>query len=230
MSNKTDIKGDGNEILQDITNSTITIIRNGQEKTIYKHLGSIPTYPELFIGRDNEVETIHQSLTTKKNILLLVNGKGGIGKTTLASKYYYEYRKYYQHLVWVFSGISIIEALLTLKIPLAIDFPAENNSEQNLPILLQAMAELNEPCLLIIDNANELAGIQKYHGALLQCSNFHILLTTRINKKIHNTELYQVKPLYKIAALSLFKKHYSEHDHSEDELFFTLFQKMRIKS
>ena len=196
------------------------------EKKILKHLGNIPTFPELFIGRINEVETVHQRLVNNQNILLLVNGKGGIGKTTLASKYYYQYQEYYQHLVWVFSGTSIVDALLTLALPLSMEFPNEANNDQRLTMLLKAMTELNKPCLLIIDNANELTDIQKYHGALLQCSNFHVLLTTRVNKKILNTQLYEVNPLDQKDALLIFKKHYPNHDESEDDLFFSLFQKV----
>jgi Flp pilus assembly protein TadD len=223
-----DIINENSEIGQQNNNSVVNnnITHIYGDKKIKKHLGTIPTFPERFLGRKNEAEAIHQSLTTKQNLLLLVNGEGGIGKTTLASKYYYQYRNYYQHLVWVFSGISIIEALLSLKLPLGVDFPDQATNEQRLTILLRAMAELNEPCLLIIDNANEINDIEKYHGALLQCANFHVLLTTRVNKKLHNTELYEVKPLDKIDALALFKAHYAEHDAAEDTLFFTLFEKV----
>ncbi len=194
------------------------------DKKILKYLGNIPTYPEFFIGRDNEVEAIHQRLTTNQNILLLVNGRGGIGKTTLASKYYYTYQKHYQHLVWVFSGMSIVDALLSLALPLGLKFPVKANNDERLSMLLQTMAELNRPCLLIIDNANKLLDIQKYHGELLKCSNFHILLTTRINKELSNTTIYEVKPLEPKAALQLFIKHYKAHDSNEDALFFSIYE------
>jgi len=195
-----------------------------KENDIPKYLGSKPTFPELFIGRDTEVEAIHQSLTTKQNILLLVNGAGGIGKTTLASKYYYQYQDYYQHLVWVFSGISIIDALLTLAMSLEVEFPPKMPNEERFSVLLQAMAELNEPCLLIIDNANEVADIEKYYGTLLQCTNFHILLTTRVNKQLHNTKLYEVKPLEPKDAIQLFIRHYEAHDTNENDLFFSIYE------
>ncbi len=193
-------------------------------KKILKHLGTIPTFPEYFIGRDKEVEVVHQRLTTQQNILLLVNGRGGIGKTTLASKYYYQYQDYYQHLVWVFSGTSIVEALLTLAFPLGVEFPPQSEPEQKLNILLQTLLELHKPCLLIIDNANELKDIQTYHNRLLACTNFHILLTTRVNKEIPNTTFYKVKPLEPKAALQLFKKHYPDHTTTEDDLFFQIYE------
>ena len=226
MSNKSDIRGNNNPVFQGIEKSTINVTINGEQRTIAKHLGSIPTYPQLFIGRDDEVKTVHQRLVNQENILLLVNGRGGIGKTTLASKYYYQYHDYYQHLVWVFSGTSIVDALLTLALPLDVEFPNKANNDQRLNILLQTMAELSKPCLLIVDNANELKDIEKYHGVLLKCTNFHVLLTTRVNKEILNTQLYQVKPLNQNDALAIFKKHYPNHDASEDALFFSLFQKV----
>lgn len=197
---------------------------NYANKKIPKHLGTIPTFPELFIGRENEVEAVHQRLINQQNILLLVNGQGGIGKTTLASKYYYQYQDYYQHLVWVFSGTSIVDALLTLALPLGVEFPPKMPNEERFTVLLKEMAELNKPCLLIMDNANEITDIEKYHGALLQCTNFHILLTTRVNTKIHNTEIYEVKPLTPEAALQLFTKHYKTHDTNENDLFFAIYE------
>ena len=155
---------------------------------------------------------------------MLVNGRGGIGKTTLASKYYYQYQDYYQHLVWVFSGTSIVDALLTLALPLGVEFPPKMPNEECFTVLIKAMAELNELCLLIMDNTNEITDIEKYHGVLLQCTNFHILLTTRVNSKIHNTEIYEVKPLTPEAALRLFSKHYDTHDTNENDLFFEIYE------
>lgn len=115
---------------------------------------------------------------------------------------------------------------LHLELPLDVDFPQEADNAIKLNILLQTMMPFNKPCLLIIDNANELEDIETYHNRLLSCTNFHILLTTRVNKKIYNTQFHKVKPLDKTEALMIFKNHYEAHDAEEDELFFALFEKV----
>ena len=167
-----EVTNDNSEIKQQ--NNFSNVYNYYGENKILKHLGNIPAYPELFIGRDKEVEAVHERLVHQQNVLLLVNGRGGIGKTTLASKYYYHYKEYYRHLVWVFSGTSIVDALLTLALPLNVQFAPNATNEERLTALLQVMAGLNRPCLLIVDNANELTDIEKYHKTLLQCSNFFI--------------------------------------------------------
>ena len=60
-------------------------------KKIQKQIGYIPPKPAVFFGRKRSPKKIRRKLNN--NLLLLVNGEGGIGKTTLAAKYYYRYKK-----------------------------------------------------------------------------------------------------------------------------------------
>ena len=67
------------------------VFNNGNKK-IRKLLGTIPIKPEIFIGRHDVLEEIHEKLfNNERKCLLLVNGEGGIGKTTVASCYYHKY-------------------------------------------------------------------------------------------------------------------------------------------
>src|SRR5258706_16408815 len=100
-------------------NINSTVYNYYLKKEIKRFLGS-PFFPEIFIGREDELNNIHQQLNAGENLLLLVNGEGGIGKTTLASQYYLKYQDYYQHLAWVFTEHSLAEAMLTLALALEI--------------------------------------------------------------------------------------------------------------
>ena len=186
-------------------------------KKINKHLATIPFTPDVFQGREEDLEAIHDKLFKGNNLLLLVNGEGGIGKTTLASKYYQAYHKEYTHLAWVFAEKSLHDAILTLAYPLQVTFPERMTEEERLQVLLCEMAELNRPCLLVIDNANSLDDLESHYHALNACSNFHLLLTTRITEFAH-AEVHAIRPLDEKNAITLFTRLYPNHNRKEDNL------------
>jgi len=191
------------------------------EKQIKKYLTLPPFQSDYFIGRENDLIAIHEKLFQGENLLLLVNGRGGMGKTTIAAKYFKKYEADYQHLAWVFTGESLLDALLTLAIPLQVQFGEKMPNEERLPLLLKAMANLKKPCLLVIDNANRPEELQKYYLALRTCPNFHLLLTTRITS-FENAERHEVKPLERDDRFSLFQKHYPKLQTEEHELLSSI--------
>ena len=65
-----------------------------------KRLNRLPGLPKGFVGREGELEEITSMLQGEKPVLLL-NGVGGIGKTTLAKKYLYEQYDQYDHIAWI---------------------------------------------------------------------------------------------------------------------------------
>lgn len=190
-----------------------------------RHLLPPPFQPEVFIGRAENLAEIHQTLFSRAKedtILLLVNGQGGIGKTSLAAKYYQQYGKYYSHLAWTLAEPSILDALLKLALPLDVEFSPEMEKEQQLDLLLTQMANLEKPCLLILDNANDPADLEKYYKALRSCHNFHLLLTSRITN-FESAQTYLIDSLSKENALTLFKKHFPQHKSEEDVLFENIY-------
>ena len=64
----------------------VTVNNYGADgKKINKHLGILPPLPTLFIGRNESLQKVHDLLFSGENVLLLVNGEGGFGKTTFAA-------------------------------------------------------------------------------------------------------------------------------------------------
>lgn len=187
------------------------------ERTIKKHLTPPPFIPELFLGREVDLKTVHQKLFRGDNLLLLVNGQGGIGKTTLAAKYWEAYQDQYSHVAWVFAGNSLLDALLTLAQELALSFPEAMPNVERLPLLLKALSNLNKPCLLVIDNANDLEDLENHYLALRSCSNFHLLLTTRITE-FEQAAFHQIQPLESKVAIDLFQTHYPKYQASDQPL------------
>jgi len=167
-----------------------------------------PFLPEVFLGREDDLRRIHDRLFAPGgNLLLLVNGEGGVGKTSVASKYFHEHRHKYAHVAWVLSEKSIANALLLLAFPLGLQFSEQMNTTERLETLLAALANLKKPCLLVLDNANELPDLETNYLRLRQCSNFHLLLTTRITN-FERAEICRIEGLPEDEALALFEKHY----------------------
>ncbi|WP_339710202.1 tetratricopeptide repeat protein [Cyclobacterium amurskyense] len=190
---------------------------NYEGKKIPKHLGNLPFPPELFLGREDDMIQVHRKLFGSENILLLVNGEGGIGKTTFASKYYHRYAEEYSHMAWIFAEKGLSEALLVLARPLQVSFTETMGTDARLEKLFKEMAGLDKPCLLVVDNANCLIDLKKNFPALRSCPNFHVLLTTRITE-LSNASFHPLGALGREDARELFCKHYTVHESQEDIL------------
>ena len=71
----------------------------------------IPTNADHVVGRDAELQDTRNKLLTGKPTVL-VNGIGGIGKTTLALKYMVAYTPQYQHLAWLNAAAGVQSAFI----------------------------------------------------------------------------------------------------------------------
>ncbi|MFA5985106.1 MAG: tetratricopeptide repeat protein [Methylococcaceae bacterium] len=182
-------------------------------------LTALPFIPSVFEGREADLLAIKQKLTAnnEQHVLLLVNGQGGIGKTSIAAKYWQRYQGDYQHCAWIFVQASIQDALLSLALPLKLRFAEEWNKQQCLDCLLQALANLEQPCLLILDNVNDKQILEQGFVLLGRCPNFHILLTTRITH-FEQAQSYAVGALPEQQAIAVFKTHYPKHQPADDAL------------
>jgi len=195
------------------------------ERKIPRALTPSPILSDIFIGREDELEEVQQKLfhAQKENLLLLVNGRGGIGKTTFASHYYNRYSDQYSHRAWVFAESGVVDAMLTLAPHLGVKFDATMPGEERLEKLIAEMANLEKPGLLVLDNANDDADLEKHYGALRRCPNFHLLLTTRVTE-LEKAQCHVINPLTMDDAAVLFKTHYPAHKKSEDELLFSILE------
>ncbi|NUO02414.1 MAG: tetratricopeptide repeat protein, partial [Saprospiraceae bacterium] len=195
---------------------------NYEGKPIPRALTKAPFVPETFLGREADLRRIRERLLAPDgHFLLLVNGEGGIGKTTLASKYYHDYQREYAHTAWLLSEKSIANALLLLAEPLGLQFDERMGTEDRLDLLLAAMADLEKPCLLVLDNANELSDLDANYQHLRRLSNVHLLLTTRISN-FEKAETLSITGLPETEALALFEGYYRPLGEEERALFFQI--------
>jgi tetratricopeptide (TPR) repeat protein len=191
------------------TNIENQIINYNDCKEIPRLLTNPPFHPNLFIGRENDLNAIETQYQHHNRLLVLVNGEGGIGKTTLAAKYWYAHADRYQHLAWLYADAGIGAALVNLKEPLGVIFGPEDDLEAQVRRMMQAINNLETPCLLVFDNANNDADLKKYYAALNQLPNCHILLTSRVHK-LADIKVHKVKPLTEADAVTVFQHHYPD--------------------
>jgi tetratricopeptide (TPR) repeat protein len=180
-------------------------------------LGENAVFPDTFIGRKEDLKEIRNRLTEGDGFLLLVNGEGGIGKSTLAAKYYYTYKNDYKHCAWLVNEQGIGPTLLQLEIPLGLTFAPDATPKERLQQLAHALANLPEPCLLVLDNTNKPEDLQQYYTTLNSLPNFHILLTSRITA-FAKAAVYKISGLPEADAIQLFTTFYKRHKKEEDPL------------
>jgi len=156
------------------------------------------------VGREAELESIRRSLLENRETVL-VNGMGGIGKTTLAAVYADAFYDDYDHLAWltietdlpaaIAANYTLLSNLRLLNIP----------PEQQFDSCLNALRTLAsaKPVLLIIDNAGgNLAG---HFDRLPKAPACHLLVTSR--QRIAPFHIIEVDFLPPDEAIKLFLKH-----------------------
>lgn len=187
--------------------------------SIPHNLTVLPPFPEKFIGRVDEVKKLRGMLAGGSiRTPLFISGNGGLGKTTLASKYFHEYRTEYKHVGWIFGGEGIASALINLAKSLDLQFDTTLKTQERLEILLKYLADLPGPSLLVIDNVDSLEEITNQYLNLSALSNFNIIITTRITNFGWGNFL-NLGGLFEEECLELFESHYKKLDQAELQLF-----------
>lgn len=166
--------------------------------------------PDQIIGRENDLTDLHQRLFDNKQVVLM-NGMGGIGKTTLAQVYLTKYYEDYQHVAWIelnpesesleFDFINA-EGLLE-----RFNIKKQDRTPQELfTALIAAIREIKtKPNLLVLDNASQ--RLAPYYEFLPTQPNWHVLVTSR--QEIPNFDKKELDFLSEAEAIALFKKHYT---------------------
>jgi tetratricopeptide (TPR) repeat protein len=175
----------------------------------------IPESDAGIIGRDEELVKTHQNLHTGRPAVL-VNGIGGMGKTTIAAKYIVRYFQEYQHFAWLTVQGSLKETFynntaLLDSLQLRDEVRALVEARQSDAAFELVFKKLNdlEKTLVVLDNANDLADLveMKKHFDRAHC---HCLLTSRAQPPAW--QIVEVKPLPDLDAIALFRSHYPAPD------------------
>lgn len=175
------------------------------------------TSQEKIVGRKADLDDLHKRLFDNRQVVL-VNGLGGIGKTTLAQVYTAKYWDEYQHVAWI-SQLSedIINDFVNTEWLLD-NLKIQNKGKEPKKLFINIITELNKidvkPNLLIIDNADK--NLSEWYDYLPSQPLWHILVTSR--EQIQNFDLKELDFLSKDDAIDLFLSHYTHGKIGKEEI------------
>ncbi|MFK5968966.1 MAG: NB-ARC domain-containing protein [Candidatus Marithrix sp.] len=172
-------------------------------------LPKAPSPPSNFVGRDDLLVEIHDQL--ERHNRLVLNGLGGIGKTTIAQKYVERYRAEYNTVAWIFIQNGLEQDMVTI-LQAAMDdivFPANTPLEDKFEYLMMALGDYYDGNnLLVLDNANDADELLDLVVHLEACG-WETLITSRCTPDEEEYQFVQVDELPEDDAIKLFRKHYS---------------------
>ncbi len=163
---------------------------------------------EDIVGRHAQLRDLRARLADKNQVLVM-NGMGGIGKTTLAAVYINTYYDDYQHILWVDSNgsnymqnMAGTEGLLeNLKIPKG------NPIEETYGEIIRKLKALPGKNLLVIDNAR--GNLAEYKDSLPAPPDWHILVTSR--ETLDFFDIMALDFLNQKDTIALFKRYYKRN-------------------
>jgi tetratricopeptide (TPR) repeat protein len=197
-------------------------------KKYYAHLYSpelsyprILTYlpkidPNDMIGRNNEIDNLNKKLNISNKTVVL-NGIGGIGKSSLAKLFVYNYNKLYDHILWIdahgMNEINIGELVsfseiftnnILLQENINVFFREESSNEDKLLIILNKIQNIPGNNLMVIDGVTK--EFSNYDDMMPGKPNWQVLLTSR--DRISDYEIVSLDVLDFHFAEELFYKYY----------------------
>lgn len=196
------------------------VIYNGQH-TYKRILTKLPKPDDQVIGRERDIQVLKEALESAQKVVLM-NGLGGIGKTTTAMAFVQTYKdkNKYAHIAWLehltdFSTDTASNKLLTTNLGIQ----PTNDTVADTQLILNTLSNLSGPSLLVIDNAYQ--SLQVFKDFLPQAPNWQVLITSR--QELAFRKIIKLGFLNEKAALELFYSHYDENRDRDDEAVKRIF-------
>ena len=165
------------------------------------------------VGRNAELSDL-KTLFDKSDRILLLNGIGGIGKTTVAKLFVTQNEQHYHHICWIPITEAFPEACISIP-SLLENFGLSGTTQQDretlLRLILNQLRNLTGPNLLVLDNACD--DLTEYRDLLPGQPQWSVLITSR--QQFPGLEEYRLDTLTPDLAAELFTKYYTGAEESQ---------------
>ncbi len=172
-------------------------------------VSSLPSLQSFFVGRDSEIEEIHNRLA--ENDLLFVSGMGGIGKSELVKNYAAQYKDSYDAIIfapYINDFMMLITDDKTVSVANIEMFQGEQPNEYYDRKLRKLNELCNERTLFIIDNFDTAEDPYLNDILSLGCKK---IITTRNNFADYNYPQIEIGSLAMRSDInSIFNKYYNK--------------------
>jgi len=178
-----------------IRNKELTIEKKPKELTGH-------AYTEGFVGRTKELKLIEKRLKSSSS-LLLINGIGGIGKTSLANEYLAMHKKRYAHYAFI-NAQTDVRLSLFQQFEKSLNLTKQESVEADFREVLGELRKLDGKKLLVIDDIQEVKKQKEYIAEILKLRDrgFELLFTSR--EKIEDVQSHHLDVLDEEEAKELF--------------------------
>ena len=158
-----------------------------------------PTAGKEFIHRNDIVKKLYKTIKRKQNNkLALINGLGGIGKTTVARALYHKVKNEFKYIAWVEFQHNIKESLLdSFRI-----FDDVEDKDTRYRKIENFLLEATQDTIIFIDNVSNDDGLD-----FIKQLHANVILTSRLDE-IGRFEIFPVKILSEKQCINIFYKYY----------------------
>ena len=122
-----------------------------KDDKIQKYLTPKPAKTIDLIGREEELNDIAHALEQSDRVLL-VNGLGGVGKTELCKRYFWDHIDNYMHLAWVDVVGNIKESFVSAFNIKGFGFKEGDSMDERFEKIMDFLNGLDKHSLLVVDN------------------------------------------------------------------------------
>ncbi len=166
--------------------------------------GRVPQPPTKLEGRGQDKARLINKLNDA-GATALMNGMGGVGKSTLAAALLHDLLPTLRHYLWVTQAGDFVTSLLSDRVLLDnLGVPRTENQEVDAEKLLHKLAALPGPSLLVIDNAEK--DVDQWLDRLPGAPEWQVLLTSREELRVNS--ILRLQNLDARAGFRLFTNHY----------------------
>ncbi|MCX7921468.1 MAG: tetratricopeptide repeat protein [Clostridia bacterium] len=182
---------------------TLVDSKDERQKDSMKAFTLLPTRAtNKFVGREKELGELEARLN-EKNAAVLVKGIGGIGKTEICKRLFWNNRERYDFIGWIDYVSGVKESFVNQITIDGLKFTEEAKLDEKFSQLIRRLYNFPSNSLLIVDNLEE--NHDEAMKAILSLP-FKVLATSRV--QIEGFDIYNLEMLDDKKCLELFYNHY----------------------